>query len=125
MANPHSREFSPCQHTPLVIPVFPDDTDSHTASALAPPWPPSAADFMDMQLRELARLNDRLNRLNRPFSPFIEACLAGIVPIDALTAICLVRLRSDIHKLTNHAGQVTVSNYQRWIPVKRRQSEES
>ena len=125
MASPHSREFSPCQHKPLVIPPFPDDTDSHTASALAPPWPLSAADFMDMQLRELTQLNDRLNRLSQRFNPFIKECLAGIVPIDALTAVCLVRLRGDIHELAGHTEQVTASHYQRWIQVKkRRQSEE-
>ena len=124
MANPHSREFPPCQHKLLVIPSFPDDIDSRTASALAPPWPLSAADFMDMQLQELARLYAWLNRLNRQFNPFIEACLAGIVPIDALTAVCLVRLRGEVHELTGHAEQVTASHYQRWIQVKRRQSEE-
>ena len=124
MASPHSREFPPCQHKPLVIPSFPDDTDSRTASALAPPWPLDAANFMDVQLRELAHLSDRLNRLNRQFNPLIEACLAGLVPIDALTTVCLVRLRGDIHELTGHAKQVTASHYQRWIPMKRRQSEE-
>ena len=51
MANPHSREFSPCQHKPLAIPTFSDDADSRTTSVLAPPFPPSAADFMDGQLQ--------------------------------------------------------------------------
>jgi len=123
MANPHFREFSPCQHKPLVIPPFPDDTDSRTASALAPPWPLSAADFMDVQLQELARLNDRLNRLNRlnrQFNPLIEACLAGIVPIDVLTTVCLVRCHGEVHELTGHAEQVTANNYQRWIQVNAR-----
>ena len=117
MASPHSKEFPPCQRRLLVIPAFPDDTDSHTTSALAPPWPLSAADFMDLQLRELTQLYDRLNRLNRQFNPFIEACLAGIVPIDALTAVCLVRLRGEVHELTGHAEQVAASNHQRWIQV--------
>ena len=120
MASPHSREFPPRQHKPLGIPAFPDDTDSRTASALVPPWPLSAADFMDLQLRELARLNDRLNRLNRQFNPFIEACLAGIVPIDVLTAVCLVRLRDEVLELTGHTEQVTASNHQRWIQVSAR-----
>ena len=120
MASPHSKEFPPRQHKPLVIPAFSDDTGSRTTSVLAPPWPLSATDFMDMQLRELARLNDRMNRLNRQFNPFIEVCLAGIVPIDALTAICLVRLRGDIQELTGHAKQVITGNYQRWIQVNAR-----
>ena len=77
-------------------------------------------DFMDVQLRELARLYDWLNRLNRPFNPLIEACLAGIVPIDVLTAVCLVRWRGEVHELTGYAEQVTVSNYQRWIQVNAR-----
>jgi hypothetical protein len=125
MANPHSREFSPRQRRPLVIPSFPDDTDSCTARALSPPWPLNAADFMDVQFRELARLNDRLNRLSQRFNSLIEVCLTGIVPIDVLTTACLVRLHGEIHELTGHAEQVTVSNYQRWIQVKRRQSAES
>ena len=49
MANPHSKGFSPRQRRSLVIPAVPDDTDSCTASALAPPWPLSATDFMDLQ----------------------------------------------------------------------------
>ena len=68
----------------------------------------------------MTRLYDWLSRLNRPFNPFIEACLAGIVPIDTLTAVCLVRLRGDIHELTGHAEQVTANNYQRWIQVNTR-----
>ena len=120
MANLHSKEFSPCQRRPLVIPSFPDDTDNHPASALALPWPLSAADFMDVQLRKLARLNDRLNRLNQQFNPLMEACLAGIVPINVLTTVCLVRLRGEVHELTGHAEQVTISNYQRWIQVNAR-----
>ena len=120
MASPHSREFSPRQHKPLVIPAFPDDTDSRTASALAPPWSLSAADFMDVQLQELARLYAWLNRLNRQFNPLIEACLAGIVPIDVLTTVCLVRCHGEVHELTGHAEQMTVSNYQRWIQVNAR-----
>ncbi|HYQ92340.1 MAG TPA: hypothetical protein VES89_09790 [Candidatus Competibacteraceae bacterium] len=124
MASPHSKEFSPCQRRPLVIPAFPDDADSHTASTLAPPWSLSAADFMDVQLQELARLNGRLNQLNQSFNPFIEACLAGIIPIDALTAVCLVRLRGEVQELTGHTEQVTASHYQRWTQVRRRQSEE-
>ena len=125
MASSHSKEFSPCQRRPLVIPAFPDDTDSRTASALAPPWPLSTADFIDLQLQELARLYDRLDRLSQRFNPFVEDCLAGIVPIDALTTVCLVRLRDEIHQLTGHAEQMTTSNYQRWIQVTtRRQPEE-
>jgi hypothetical protein len=73
----------------------------------------------------IAQLSDRLNRLNRHFNPFIEACLASIVPIDALTTVCLVRLRGEVHELTGHAEQVTASHYQRWIQVNtRRQPEE-
>ena len=124
MASPHSREFPPCQHKPLVIPAFPDDTDSRTASALAPPWSLSAADFMDVQLQELARLYAWLNRLNQPFNPLIEACLAGLVPVKVLITLCLVRLRGEVHELTGHAEPVTASHYQGWILLRRRQSEE-
>ena len=120
MANPHSKEFPPYQRRPLVIPAFPDDTDSRAASTLIPSWPLSAADFMDLQFRELTQLNDRLNRLSQQFNPFIEACLAGIVPIDVLTTVCLVRWRGEVHQLTGHAEQMTVSNYQRWIQVNAR-----
>ena len=79
---------------------------------------------MDVQLRELTQLNDRLSQLSKQFNPFIEACLTGTVPIDVLTAVGLVRLRDDVHELTGHAEQVTESHYQRWIQVKRRQLEE-
>ena len=125
MASPYSREFSPRQHKPLGIPAFSDDIDSRAASALAPPRPLSATDFMDLQLQELARLNAWLNQLNQSFNPLIEACLAGIVPIDALTAVCLVRWRSEVYELTGHTEQVTASHYQGWILLRRRQSEES
>ena len=40
------------------------------------------------------------------------------------TAVGLVRRRSKVHELTGHAEQVITSNYQRWIQVKRRSSEE-
>lgn len=54
----------------------------------------------------------------------VEVYLAGIVPIRILTTVCLVRWRADIYELIGHTKQMTASHYQRWIPVKRRQSEE-
>jgi hypothetical protein len=62
--------------------------------------PLSAADFMDVQLRELARLNYQLNLLSQRFNPLIEACVTGTVPVNVLTAVYLVRRRGDVHKLT-------------------------
>ena len=35
----------------------------------------SVTDFMDVRLRKLARLNDRLNLLSKQFNSLIEACL--------------------------------------------------
>lgn len=51
----------------------------------------SVTDFMDVQLRKLARLNDRLNLLSKQFNPLIEACLTGRVPVDVLTAVAAWR----------------------------------
>jgi hypothetical protein len=125
MANPHSREFPPCQRLPLVISSFSDDTDSRTVSALSPPWPLNAADFMDLQLRELAQLNCRLDKLGNGLDQMVAACLNGSMPIDRFTAVCLIRLRSEVYELARHADPVAPSNWRRWLQMNaRRQPEE-
>jgi hypothetical protein len=87
--------------------------------------PLSVTDFMDVQVGELAQLNCRLNRLSQQLNQLIEACVTSRVPVDMFTAVCLLRLQSDVRELTGHAEQVTESNYQRWIQVNaRRQPEE-
>ena len=127
MANLHSKVLPSRKRRPLAASYcqYFQDATASTAGAIPPPWPLNAADFMDVQLRELARLNDRLNRLSQRFNPLIEACITGIVPVDVLTAVCLVRLHGEVHELTGYAEQVTASNYQHWIQVNaRRPSEE-
>ena len=121
MATTDSKVLSSSKRRPLATlyyHYFQDDTDSRTACALPSPFPLSAADCMDAQLRERVQLYDRLNRLSQQFNPpLIEAYIAGTVPADVLTAVCLVRFRHDVHELTRQTGQVMASNQQRWLQV--------
>ena len=121
MANLHSKVLPSSKRRPLAASYcqYFQNATASTAGAVPSPWPLSTADFMDLQLRKL-QLHDRLNRLNQQFNPLIEACFTGTVPIDVLTAVCLVRLRGEVHELTGHAEQVTASNYRRWIQVNAR-----
>jgi hypothetical protein len=80
---------------------------------------------MDLQLRELAQLNCRLDKLSNGLDQRVAACLNGGMPIDLFTAVCLIRLRSDVCELARPADPVAQSNWRRWIQVNtRRQPEE-
>ena len=127
MANLHSKVLPSRKRRPPAASYcqYFQDATASTTGAVPPPWPLSAVDFMDVQLRELAQLNDRLNLLSQQLNPLIEACITGRMPVDMFTAVCLLRLPSDVCELTGHAEPVTASNHRRWIQVNaRRQLEE-
>lgn len=99
-----------------------DDSISESPSMQAiPDIGNSIKQAYSSELASLHCLLDGLNGSSRRLDWLINIAINRMLPVDALTGACLVRLRDDVYRLKRHASQVLAENQHHWAKVREAQ----